>query len=173
MCNRYNWKHCFFFNWHKFFWPAYHNSWTIFNTVVCLSKHISKCHLNEILDKSVIICADKRWTSTLEQQSVQLSNNKWFHLMCFKLFSIYFNQSQCIVWQCWLLCWIVIGWTYQNPVVEKTKDRSMKQCRLGGADRDWWCNDHSAISLHQWWLYTANVSPIKSVGNPRVAIYPL
>ena len=46
------------------FWPAYHNSWTIFNTVVCLSKHISKCHLNEILDKSVIICADKRWTST-------------------------------------------------------------------------------------------------------------
>ena len=104
-----------------FFWPAYHNSWTIFNTVVCLSKHISKCHLNEILDKSVIICADKRWTSTLEQQSVQLSNNKWSHLTCFKFFSIYFNQSLCIVWQCWVLCWIVIRWTYQKPVLKKSK----------------------------------------------------
>ena len=95
-----------------FFWPAYHNSWTIFNTVVCLSKHISKCHLNEILDKSVIICADKRWTSTLEQQSVQLSNNKWSHLTCFKFFSIYFNQSHCIVCWCLKLRCIVIGWTY-------------------------------------------------------------
>ena len=103
----------------SFFWPAYHNSWTIFNTVVCLSKHISKCHLNEILDKSVIICADKRWTSTLEQQSVQLSNNKWFHLIGFKFFSIYFNQSQCTAWQCWLPPCIVIGWTYQKPVLEK------------------------------------------------------
>ena len=48
----------------SFFLPSIAQSASSICTIVCLSKHISKCHLNEILDKSVIICADKRWTST-------------------------------------------------------------------------------------------------------------